>query len=536
MFEDARRLADKTSIEADICVIGAGAAGITIASGFVGTGRRVCVIESGGLDFDSNVQRLHKGINTGLYYEPLDLCRVRGFGGSTGPQGWGGWCKPLASIDFSDRPWLSMPGWPFGRQELDAYYQRAFSTLSLPPETERIAQAAEGGSEVLQLANTVCRTELCALSPQPHLGHVSRDLLRAAPNVRVLLYANATLIATDPAARAVTSVQVATLAGNTLDVTARFIVLAAGGIENPRLLLLSDQVNSRGLGNHADLVGRCFMEHPRFSWGSVTATHLAPLLLRYDPGSVVRQRKIGASQPASDLLFGAGVALDEATQRNQKILNGRSWIVPTPESGEHESGREFKEIVFWLKKRRIPADLGRRLGRVARNMPNVAATIALHLRGRVKRPRRWQFITVMEQDAYPDSRVTLDRSRDALGLRKVRLHWRIGALTEESFRRTRRLLVANMKAAGVNCEMNLAAAEAEPVDEPRWVWHHMGTTRMSRQAGDGVVDPNCRLHGMENLYVAGSSVFPTGGNDMPTLTIVALAHRLTDHLRSRLAE
>ncbi|MCC7046246.1 MAG: GMC family oxidoreductase [Alphaproteobacteria bacterium] len=536
MFEDARRLADRTAIEADICVIGAGAAGITIASGFAGTSRRVCVIESGGLEFDSTVQRLHKGINTGLYYEPLDLCRVRGFGGSTGPQGWGGWCKPLSPIDFSDRPWLSMPGWPIDREELARFYPRAFVTLSLPPETERIARAAEAGTEVLRLADTVCRTELCALSPQPHLGHVARETLRAAPNVRVLLYANTTMIATDAAARSATHIRVATLAGNTLSVTARFVVLAAGGIENPRLLLLSDQNDRQGLGNHSGLVGRCFMEHPRFAWGSVTSAHLAPLLLRYDPGSVVRQRKIGIVPPASDLLFGAGVALDEATQQRQRILNGRSWIVPIPESGEEESGREFKEIVFWLKKRRIPSDLGRRLGKVVRNVPNVAATIALHMRGRAMRPQRWQFITVMEQDAHPESRVTLDRSRDALGLRKVRLNWRIGALTEESFRRTRRLLVQNLKAAGIDCDMNLASAETERVDAPRWVWHHMGTTRMSREARDGVVDPNCRMHGMDNLYVAGSSVFPTGGNDMPTLTIVALAHRLTDHLRSRLTE
>ena len=175
----------------------------------------------------------------------------------------------------------------------------------------------------------------------------------------------------------------------------------------------------------------------------------------------------------------------------------------------------------------------------ARDPSSALHTVAAYLRSRSGHVPRWQFITVMEQQPNPSSRITLDHSRDALGLPRARLDWRLGGLEYRTLRKNQEIILAGLSRLGMRCSLGAprgaAATEgAEPA--PRWVWHHMGTTRMALSARDGVVDSDCRVHGVRNLYVAGSSVFPTGGNDMPTLTIVALAHRLADHLKARLGQ
>ena len=379
MFEDASSLADNAVLQADLCIIGGGAAGITIASEFIETTTRVLMLESGGQGFEPATQRLHRGVNQGLYYEPLDLCRVRGFGGSASPQGWGGWSKPLSEIDFEHRPWVPLSGWPFPRSELDAFYRRAFATLGLPSNTESLSRAS-GSAAHLPFKGDFCETELCPLSPAPYLGEVARARIGRASNVQVLLHANATEIATESTARRAIGVRVVTLGGKKLFVAAPLIVLAAGGIENPRLLLLSNQVQSEGLGNGSDFVGRCFQEHPRFAWGKLSTPSLASTLVHYDPGHVVRKR--GADENASpDVLFGAGLAIKDSIQRSEKLLHTRSWIVPVPTCGEREGGLEVKELIFWLKKRRIPSDLARRLSKIIRDLPNAAETVAFHFPG-----------------------------------------------------------------------------------------------------------------------------------------------------------
>lgn len=533
MFHDARQLPDKRRFQADICIIGAGAAGTTIAMEFIGTRYKVLVLESGGLTYESKTQALYKGVNGGLLYEPLDLCRVRTFGGSTDPRGWGGWCKPLSDIDFEQREWVPLSGWPIARKDLVPHYRRAFTTLSLPTDTERLAEEDARRSDVLPVKGPNCRNEPCPLSPAPHLGQVTKDRLRAAANTVVLLHANVTEILTDPSARQVTGLKVAALGGRTHFVTARYIVLAAGGIENARLLLLSDRVQKVGLGNGSGFVGRCFMEHPRYSWGRLSGRDIEPLLRRYNPGAAVAERRATQEGKSLQPIFGASLALTERAQREQHLLGSRTWILPVSGAGDRDGGREFKEIVFWLKKRRVPDDLLRRLTEVLRDPTNAIHAAAAHGLAKLRRPSHWQFVTVLEQEPNPASRVSLDTKRDALGLRRVRLDWQIGELTKKTLVQTREIFAEELRTAGFDCSVEASPDRPSNQDPnaPRWVWHHMGTTRMAANAAEGVVDADCRVHGMANLYIAGSSVFPTVGNDMPTLTIVALAHRLADHLK-----
>jgi choline dehydrogenase-like flavoprotein len=533
MFQDAKGL-DKIEIDADICIIGAGAAGITLALEFINSSKRVIVLESGGTKYESKTQSLHKGVISGLPYEPLNLCRVRGFGGSTSsPRGWGGWCKPLASMDFEQRPWVSMSGWPISREDLNPYYERACETLQLPSTVFSSNFSNTINDSLLSLTGTACYNEISILSTSHDLGRSSRTRLQAAKNVVVITHANVKEIETDEDAKNIIGVRIITLGGKTLRVAASYFVLAAGGIENPRLLLTSNRIMKNGLGNASDYVGRCFQENPRFSWGKLSGSKLAPLLLRYSPGWVAKQRQdhyIGVSTSA---LIGAGLVINPEIQRKEMILNARSWIVPTPEKGESESGRDLQEFVFWLKKHRLPSDALRRLRSIASDIPGIIRTISAYYKGKIGKAKHWQFVTVMEQEPNTMSRVTIDSSRDQLGMPRVRLDWRFNGLEHNTLEKNQQIIVTNLSRLGLQCSFDKHMTETFE-EAPRWAWHHIGTTRMSTNPKQGVVDADCRIHGINNLYVVGSSVFPTSGNDMPTLTIVALSHRLAVHLKAML--
>jgi hypothetical protein len=303
-------------------------------------------------------------------------------------------------------------------------------------------------------------------------------------------------------------------------------------------LLLSDSVQKGGLGNGHDLVGRCFMDHPRFTWGQIRNVAQAERLGRYDPtAALTHNRRHLCSHPIEELL-GIGVTISEAAQRREQILGSRSWILPVGPSGARAGGRELREILLWIRRGRLPADLGVRARAVLADLPNAVSAITAHLRAIAGKSTHWQIQTIMEPAPNMESRVTLAGDLDRLGLRKTRLDWRLDALTERSLARTQELVIADLQRIGLDCAIVGTGGPAanQTVADPRWVWHHMGTTRMSEDPRTGVVDADCRVHGIDNLHIAGSSVFPTAGNDMPTATIVALAFRLSERLKQRLQE
>ncbi len=538
MLEDARRLPSGSVLEADIIVVGAGAAGIAIGLDMIGSRTRVLILEGGDTGFDRSEQALYRGVNVGLRYEPLDLCRVKGLGGSTSSKGWAGFCKPLAPLDFEQRPWVPLSGWPLCRESLDPYYARAWELLSLPAEWDNAARATDHFSRALPLGEGDCENELCVMSPAPHLGQTAESRLRNAANVRVLFHANVSEIHVNARGDRVTGLSIATLTGGRIEARGRHVVLAAGGIENARLLLLSDSVQKGGLGNGHDLVGRCFMDHPRFTWGQIRNVAQAERLGRYDPtAALTHNRRHLDSHPIEELL-GIGVTISEAAQRREQILGSRSWILPVGPSGARAGGRELREILLWVRRRRLPADLGVRARAVLADLPNAVSAITAHLRAIAGKSTHWQIQTIMEPAPNMESRVTLAGDLDRLGLRKTRLDWRLDALTERSLARTQELVIADLQRIGLDCAIVGTGGPAanQTVADPRWVWHHMGTTRMSEDPRTGVVDADCRVHGIDNLHIAGSSVFPTAGNDMPTATIVALAFRLSERLKQRLQE
>src|SRR5271163_1943823 len=131
MFIDLRSIPDGTEITTEICIVGAGAAGITLAREFNGSGMACALLESGGTDFDSKTQELYAGDNIGRPFLDLTTCRLRYFGGTTNH--WGGWCLPLDPIDFEAREGLAYRGWPFGRFELYRWYRQAQDVCKIGP-------------------------------------------------------------------------------------------------------------------------------------------------------------------------------------------------------------------------------------------------------------------------------------------------------------------------------------------------------------------------------------------------------------------
>src|SRR3989442_12313117 len=246
MFLDVRHIAGGTELGCDLCIVGAGAAGITIARELADSKLSVLLLESGGLQLDSHTQDLYSGENSGRPY-PIRDSRLRYFGGATNH--WWGWCRPLDQIDFEEREGLRHSGWPLSRAELDPYYARAQRICQLGPFRYDTAFWAETiGIKPFSLGGRV-DSAILQFSPPTRFGEVYRNDLRRSTNVRVLLNANLVGLELAPGSAVVRRARVATLAGKRFAIRVRQLVLAAGAIENARLLLASNDVQRAGIGN-----------------------------------------------------------------------------------------------------------------------------------------------------------------------------------------------------------------------------------------------------------------------------------------------
>jgi choline dehydrogenase-like flavoprotein len=527
MIEDSVDLPDRVRLETDLCIVGAGAAGLALALQLEDTRHRVCIIESGGLTFERSRQRLSRGRLVGTPYEALDLCRVRQFGGSTGRAGWGGWCKMLDRVDFEQRSWIPMSGWPFDQGALLPYYRAAADLFGID---DLLAETPV--SQFLPVDGPLV-SERCLLSPAPDLGTTLRSRLLEARNLRVILHATALRLDADASGRSVSSIEVASAPGKRFHIAARFFVLAGGGIENARLLLVSNRQMPNGLGNEYDLVGRYFMEHPRVRWGSLQVSQFDSPVALHVPSARIRSTAVSGARHTNEAF---GLVLRPEIRASEGLLNSRTWIKPGL-CVDHANGAEaLRYVAFWLRKGRLHRDLLKRGATILQHPAGAMSTAIGRVWHARRRTRHFHFDTILEQEPDPASRVTLDTELDENCLPRVKLDWKVGPLVRFTLERVQTIIVEEMRRLGYRIHAHReedGAAGREDLSYG-WVRHHMGTTRMSDDPRMGVVDSACRVHGLSNLFIAGSSVFPTGGNDMPTLTIVALAVRLGRHLQQRL--
>jgi choline dehydrogenase-like flavoprotein len=537
MITDARRLPGGTVVPCELCVVGGGAAGISIALEFIHGPGRVVLLEGGGLDFSAASQALYEGESVGLPYEDLATCRVRHLGGSTNREGWGGWCKPLDEVEFHERPWVPNSGWPLSAGELRPYYERAQSLCQLGPYDYDLSswqeQVGAGAIEVLPLAGRVC-TEIQQMSPPTRFGETYRESLRRSAHVDVHLHANAVEILTTADAARATGIRVRTLEGIEYRVEARTVVLCAGGIENARLLLASRAVESTGLGNRHDLVGRYFMDHIRVDIGRLVLSAPGVDTGFYDPAHTFLRRSRAHNGTYDPRLLAGSLTLSRETQRTEGLLNYRAWLVGHYTDYESPGVKALRYLYLAIRDRQLPPRLLGLVADMVKDVRNVSGALFDRF-VRAKRRGPSLLVNIIEPEPNPDSRVTILDERDVLGVPRVQVSWQLRPNVARTLARAHEIIDEELGRAG------LGRLEGRYVDEGgipqplRWVWHHMGTTRMHDDPERGVVDRDCRLHGLPNLFVAGSSVFPSAGNDMPTLTIVALALRLADHLKKEVA-
>jgi choline dehydrogenase-like flavoprotein len=530
MFIDARKLPSGTPLDAEICIVGGGVAGITLALEFERHGITTCLLEGGTIDFNSAAQALYQGINTGLPYD-LRTSRTRQLGGSSNC--WGGWIRPFIEIDFEERHWVPNSGWPIDYAEVAPFYSRASKLVQVndrdyDPQFWQERLRSEQ-IQLLELNGGSLETVLSKFSPPTRFGYVYQRQLEAAQAVKVLLNANVTELATSDDATTVTGVHFANPARERFFVRARQTILAAGGVENARLMLLSNRVDHRGLGNHYDQVGRYFMEHPRVRGGRVIPAGDAASFRFYDTSFTYHNPKLAVEGTSGSVYIG----LAERVQRKEELVQCRTYFraCRTGEDPEvTERFREFYETLAW----RLYGDIKPgKVAALALNSPGLLASLLFRKLRLASKSTYLQIESVIEPVPDPESRVTLSPQRDKFGLNRAELDWRVGDLEKRTHLRMLALIKEEFETFGLG-QVELDQAEAGRGAPILWCHHHMGTTRMHAGPRMGVVDKNCKVHGMHNLHIAGSSVFPTCGNDMPTLTIAALALRLADHIAGSL--
>jgi choline dehydrogenase-like flavoprotein len=545
MIIDARQIDRDTEIETDLCIIGAGAAGVTIARAFDGKDIRICLVESGGLEYDALNNSLYRAKNIGHPYWPLDECQCRFFGGNTNC--WGGWCRPFDELDFQSRSWVLDSGWPFNYSELAPYYGPAHKIVEIPSDSyvpeEKVSELADGQAHLLKVSSERLETLIYQFSPQTKFRLVYIDSIKNSNNIKCLLHANVTNIETTHDAREVARVAIGCLNGNRFSVRAKTFVLAAGGTENPRLLLNSRNIMSCGLGNEYDLVGRFFMEHPHTRRRIIPMSKRAPVALY---GLRFYQRGVSAR-----------LSLTAATQEREGLLNysanihrvylgslGRGWLslrkIVLAFKGNRR-GDPFLRMPPYGLKRVTPWDIWQ----IARNLPLNTFGGFLQLFQPNMFVQGYILESKSEQAPNRDSRIMLQSDRDPFGLNRVSLDWRTLPIDRQSVIRAEEIVEDELRRLNIGTLEPLSPEEL--VDWPKkgnleeggWQtgleggWHQLGTTRMNDDRRKGVVDRHCRMHGTSNLFICGGSVFPTVGAGPPTLTIIALALRLSEHLMQR---
>jgi choline dehydrogenase-like flavoprotein len=528
---DARSVACGSAFECDLCVVGSGPAGIAIADRLRNSGLSVMLLEAGGRDYQLAAQKLYRGQTVGHPYYRLDACRWRMFGG--GSNRWGGWCRPLDAADYAERSWFALSGWPISAQSLKPYEDAAATLFELPSARFELDAWRDRLPPALALDDTNFENIIIQHSPETNFAELYGTRLLAAPNVSTILHANVTDLKLDADSRRIRELRVATLTGRTFVVHSKAVVLAAGGIENARLLLASRGDRAAGIGNEFDMVGRCFMEHLCVPLG-----HLLPAKSGLDTGFYrkwtfddVRLRGVivptGAAQERHRLLS-TSIALEGPSfSLHTAFLGWPPAVVLAPVS------------LYWALLRRGSTRLSdgyKRFAHAAYAAPNKLRTWRQTRRALSRAAaggRRPACSLYFRAEQAPDlaNRVMLGERRDALGMPQSRLEWQIRPFDAASITGWFALLQRDFEERGMG-----------EVIPPPDNWqdgiiggpHHMGTTRMSADPRRGVVDADCRVHSVDNLYIAGSSVFATSGHANPSFTLIALALRLADTLRKRL--
>jgi choline dehydrogenase-like flavoprotein len=531
-----------------ICIIGAGPAGISLALRLAETGMNILLVAGGALDEEPRHQALYAGdVADPALHSPTTEYRHRQFGGSTAT--WGGRCMPFDPIDFDKRAWIEGAEWPIRHDEIARYYAAAAKLAEIGDPEFSASSAVEGGMRPMIegfAGPHFSQDAIERFSCPTRFGQRYRGRLERAQNVTVLLNAHATKILCENGQ--VKGAILRTLAGAEIRVSAEIVVLAAGGLEVPRLLLASRDDGETGIGNRTDQVGRNYLCHIAGTMGEV----------RIDPART--QVWHGYERAWDGVYCRRRLSLRPEVQREREVGN-IVMRLHHPRLANPGHGRGILSAIYLARPfisyeyaKRLHGDdqpglLGylRHAGNVLREPIGTAGFLLNWARVRTLADRKFPSLVVAprngvysldihaEQVPNPESRITLAGERDAFGMPRLRVDWRHRPLDFRTVAVALDLLRQDL--AGHHLGELTYQEEEIPkamLREGAYGGHHIGTARMSGSPESGVVDRDCRVHGTDNLFVASSAVFPTSSQANPTLTIIAFALRLADHLQAQL--
>ena len=537
-----------SELKSKFCLIGSGIIGSIMAQELSEKFNDIIILESGNLEFDSSCQELYDIKNVGYPQRDNFLNRLRYFGGTSNI--WGGRMMPLTKIDFKKRDWVSNSGWPIDYDEVFSYYGRAQKRLNLPESFNLNPESWKRYCTEEELSFFNSKTLLPMISmwgKKPiSFGKDSKfynDILKDN-RVSVLLNANASKINLDDSHNIVKNILVKTIKGNNFSVHAEQFIICAGGIENARLLLSSNHQIKKGLGNDNGLVGRYFMDHPRSLHGRIELKNAFGSKLM--PGMLFKDFKVQM-----------GVALNEDTQKKYGLLNNHIHLEVEKSNLEREFYDYFAQIYkkYFLIKKRNKSKIHKSDFSVPdliyqytplESLPHSIYRLYSFFDKKLSLPRirkNHVILNFCEQEPNYSSRVYLINEKDQLGMKKIALDWKISNSTIETLNFLQNKLKEHFKNNDFgkfydyvpNWDETSVSKVPKIKDKLAFTdaSHHIGTTRMSINKKEGVVDKNCKVYGLNNLYVSGSSVFPTSGYANPTLTSVSLCIRLSDFFKSK---
>lgn len=462
----------------DYCIVGTGPAGFTLALTLEASGKKILMLEGGKDHYTQESQDIYKGQVIGDKYFDLDAARLRYFGGTSNH--WGGWCRNLDEEDFLAKKGHPITEWPIRKNDLDPYLNKASSILNLNNIRNDIIFEEDGIKEI----------DFVYSKPVVRFGQEKyKDYISKSKNIFLVLNANVLSIHTN--GKTVDYLNVVDEDRWQTKLSARIYILATGGIENSRILLWSNELSNGQLIKNNETLGKYWMEHPVFTVGEafLTGDHAFKLL---------KHGRVFFS-PTKE------------TIERFKILNCGLRLMPNAYSND------TKKILADI------ACIAPKIGKWAAHLFNKKLLCGARL------DAQW------EQVPRKENRIELSSEKDALGMPRVKLYWKKNDDDLRTLRTTSEVFgkyLAKNDIGRLRLKDWVLGKVDYPADDELAAYHHMGGTRMASSSTNGVVDGNCKVFGQNNLYIAGSSVFPSTGHCNPTLTIVQLAIRLGDHLLS----
>jgi choline dehydrogenase-like flavoprotein len=489
-----------------VVIVGAGAAGIFLAVKLTRAGCRTLLIESGHLQPDENRQALNEIEQTGKILSNARWTRKRVVGGTT--TAWGGQALPFGELDFEPRDWVRNSGWPISRRDLEPYYREVASFMGLDDCNFDSDLFARLGMADPRFDPSVLAYHYSKWAPQPNFHTLQASQLQK--HIPVLYNAHVVGIDVAESGR-VQRLTVSNFHRQQLQVFPARVILAAGGLETNRILLLNDHQQAGGLGNHSGWLGKAFMEHPCVDIGVI---HSA------DERNIQR---LFASRLKGRRKYGVRLSATRAWQQTHRLLNVSAGFLFRYENESFDPYFELRQLVRQHRADQ-PIAVLRKIGALVRGIATFAHEGFIYKPG-----AEAGFSLLLEQEPLRESHVSLGSSRDFFGARLARLHWHVSELTWHTAVRFAHEIKNELERRGLG-RVTFRFPLRE--DDPAWVNrlsdvnHHMGGTRMSSRAADGVVAPNLSLWKTPNLYLCSASVFPTSSHSNPTFTLLALAARL----------